>query len=151
MTQADRRRRSDLPPPNRATRRQARERALALLYEAEAKDVAPGAVLAELPAPPPTFCVELVNGVAEYQPELDRFLDRYAQDWSVERMPALDRNLLRMSVFELLHRPEVPTAAVISEAVDLARDYSTDESSRFVNGMLSRIARDVRGDTSESS
>jgi N utilization substance protein B len=89
--------------------------------------------------------------VAEYQPELDRFLDRYAEDWTVERMPALDRNLLRMSVFELLHRPEVPTAAVISEAVDLARDYSTDESSRFVNGMLSRIARDVRGDTSESS
>src|SRR6478672_679756 len=118
------------------SRRQARERALSLLYEAESKDVTPAAVLAALPVEAAPFAVDIVRGVGDHGAEIDK--------WTVDRMPALDRALLRMGIFELLHRPDVPTGAVISEAVELAQRYSTDESSRFVNGMLARIAEAVR-------
>jgi N utilization substance protein B len=125
-------------------RRQARERALSLLYEADAKDVPPAKVLADLPMEPAPFAAEVVAGVGEHQAELDGWIGRYARDWTVDRMPALDRSLLRMAVFELLHRPDVPTGAVISEAVELAQRYSTEESSRFVNGVLAAIAAEAR-------
>lgn len=125
-------------------RRQARERALSLLYEAESKDVSPAAVLDELPVEPAQFAVDVVRGVGDHLVELDRWISDYAKDWTIDRMPALDRALLRMGIFELLHRPDVPTGAVISEAVELAQRFSTDESSRFVNGMLARIAESVR-------
>ena len=68
------------------------------------------------------------------------------QGWKLERMPALDRAVLRMATFELIGRPDVPTAVVLNEAVELASEYSTDESGRFVNGMLGRIAEEVRGE-----
>lgn len=126
------------------SRRQARERALSLLYEADAKDVLPAKVLADLPLEPAPFAAQLVTGVSEHQAELDALIGRYARDWAVDRMPALDRSLLRMAVFELAHRPDVPTGAVISEAVELAQRYSTEESSRFVNGVLAAIAAEVR-------
>jgi N utilization substance protein B len=125
-------------------RRQARERALSLLYEAESKDVTPAAVLAALPVAPAPFAAEVVAGVGLHIDELNALITRFARDWTIERMPALDRALLRMGIFELLHRPDVPTGAVISEAVELAQRFSTDESSRFVNGMLARIAEAVR-------
>ena len=125
-------------------RRQARERALSLLYEAESKELAPAEVLASLPVEPAPFAAELVRGVGDHLPELDRWIGDYARDWTIDRMPALDRALLRMGIFELLHRPDVPTGAIISEAVELAQRFSTDESSRFVNGMLARIAETVR-------
>lgn len=128
--------------PNR--RRQARERALSLLYEAEVKEATPASVIDDLPVEPATFAAELVRGVGEHGEEVDGILRRFSHGWSLERMPAVDRALLRIGVFELLHRPDVPTAAVISEAVELASQYSTEESSRFVNGMLSRIAEEVR-------
>jgi N utilization substance protein B len=134
------------PPAGRGTRRQARERALSLLYEAETKGVPAGDVLSELPVDPAPFADDLVRGVADHEAELDRYLNDYAHEWTVERMPALDRALLRMSVFELLYRPEIPTGVVVSEAVELAHDYSTDESARFVNGMLSKIAESVRAE-----
>jgi len=132
------------PPAAGGSRRQARERALSLLYEAESKDHAPAAVLAALPVVPAEFAVALVAGVGEHMVELDTWITDYAKDWTIDRMPALDRALLRIGVFELLHRPDVPTGAVISEAVELAQRFSTDESSRFVNGMLARIAEAVR-------
>jgi len=131
-------------PEPAGSRRQARERALSLLYEAESKDVTPAAVLAALPVEPDSFAVEVVTGVGVHMDELDTWITGYAKDWTIERMPALDRALLRMGIFELLHRPDVPTGAVISEAVELAQRFSTDESSRFVNGMLARIAEAVR-------
>ena len=131
-------------PELAGSRRQARERALSLLYEAESKDVTPAAVLAALPLEPAEFAVEVVSGVGLHMEELDKWITGYAKDWTIERMPALDRALLRMGIFELLHRPDVPTGAVISEAVELAQLYSTDESSRFVNGMLARIAEQAR-------
>ena len=125
-------------------RRQARERALSLLYEAESKESTPAAVLAALPVEPDAYAVDVVRGVGDHMPELDKWISEYARDWTIDRMPALDRALLRMGIFELLHRPDVPTGAVISEAVELAQRFSTDESSRFVNGMLARIAESVR-------
>jgi N utilization substance protein B len=135
------------PPavPTLRTRRLARERALSLLYEAEVKGESPDAVLSGLPADPDRFAAELVTGVGGHAEEIDGWLRRYARDWAVERMPALDRALLRIGVYELLHRPDVPTAVVISEAVELASRFSTEDSGRFVNGVLARIAENVRG------
>ena len=130
--------------PADGSRRQARERALSLLYEAEVKGSKPSEILAGLPVEPLPFATEVVEGVGDHQPELDGWISRFARDWTIDRMPALDRALLRMGIFELLHRPDVPTGAVISEAVELAQLYSTDESSRFVDGMLARIAEEAR-------
>jgi N utilization substance protein B len=129
------------------TRREARERALGLLYEADAKGVDPRDLLDELPVRPDEFAVDVVRGVAEHGAQIDDLLRRYARDWAIERMPVIDRMLLRMAVFELLHRPDVPTGVVISEAVDLAKSYSTDDSGRFVNGVLAAIADEVRPGT----
>ena len=126
------------------SRREARERAVSLLYEAEAKNVSPQVVLNELPLPAEPFTAELVAGVGEHLDELDDLLRAHAVDWRLERMPAIDRALLRLGGYELAHRPDIPVGAVISEAVELAKQYSTDESGRFVNGMLSAIAAKVR-------
>lgn len=126
------------------SRREARERALSLLYEAEAKGETPDEVLESLPMTPETFAVDLVSGVGEHRDEVDGLIRRFAKGWTIERMPAIDRTLLRIATFELIHRDDVPTGAVISEAVELAKRYSTDDSGKFVNGLLARIAREVR-------
>ena len=128
------------------SRREARERAFGLLYEAETKDITPSAVVADLPVPPEDFTLELIEGVETNQVELDATIRRFARDWKLERMPALDRALLRLGTFELVHRADIPTGAVISEAVELAKRFSTDESGRFVNGMLSAVAAEARPD-----
>jgi transcription antitermination protein NusB len=128
------------------SRREARERAVSLLYEAEAKSADPRAILDGLPLPAEPFLAELVSGVGEHLPELDELLRAHAVDWKLERMPAIDRALLRLGAFELVHRPDIPVGAVISEAVELAKQYSTDQSGKFVNGMLSAIAAEVRPD-----
>jgi len=128
-------------------RRQARERALSLLYEAEVKETTPALVLAELPVEPDRFAVDLVVGVSEHAAQVDELLRRFARDWTVERMPAVDRTLLRIGAYELLHRPDVPTGVILSEAVDLATRFSTEDSGRFVNGLLARIADEVRPPT----
>ena len=125
-------------------RHEARERALHLLYEAEAKGVAPAEVLAELPVPPDDFATELVEGVTRHADELDELVGRHATGWSLDRMAALDRAVLRLGTYELAHRPDVPTAVVIDEAVELAKGYSTADSGRFVNGVLAAVARSVR-------
>jgi N utilization substance protein B len=127
-----------------STRREARERALSLLYEADSKQVEPSAVLAELPVPPDAFVVDVVRGVEVHRVEIDDLIAGHAIGWTVDRMPVVDRALLRMATFELLARPDVPTGVVISEAVELATQYSTDESGRFVNGMLATIAGVIR-------
>jgi N utilization substance protein B len=125
-------------------RRVARERALSLLYESDAKGIAPAALLAELPLPPDAFAEDLVRGVGGHVDELDELIGRHAVDWTVDRMPVIDRMVLRIAVFELVHRPDIPTGAVVSEAVELAKTYSTDDSGRFVNGVLGTIATEVR-------
>ena len=126
------------------SRREDRERALSLLYEADAKGLTPQGLLDELPVAPPPFVADLVQGASREQAAIDELIARYAIDWAVDRMPVIDRTLLRLAVYELRSRPDVPVAAVISEAVDLAKRYSTDESGRFVNGVLSSVAKEVR-------
>ncbi|MDP9404619.1 MAG: transcription antitermination factor NusB [Actinomycetota bacterium] len=128
------------------SRREARERALSLLYEAEAKDVAGETVLADLPLEAEPFVAELVRGVGQHLVRIDELVERFAIDWDVERMPAIDRHVLRLAIYELLERPDVPVGAVISEAVELAKRYSTDDSGRFVNGVLASVAGHVRPD-----
>ena len=131
------------------TRREARERALSLLYEADAKGASPAAVLTDQVLAPEAFAADLVAGVEVHQAEVDGLIRQFAKGWTLERMPVIDRTLLRMAIYELGHRPDVPTGAVISEAVELAKRYSTDDSGKFVNGMLSRIAKELRGEGQE--
>jgi transcription antitermination protein NusB len=126
------------------SRREARERALSLLYEADAKGMAPSALLEEIPVEPPPFVTSLVAGVSERQEQIDELIGRFAIDWTIDRMPVIDRMIVRMATFELLCRPDVPTGVVMSEAVELAKRYSTDESGRFVNGILSSISAEIR-------
>jgi len=128
------------------TRREARERALALLYEAEQKGMAPIAeVIDRLPVKPEPYAAELVVGVSDHLDELDELIGRYSVGWTVVRMPAVDRNLLRLSTYELAHT-DVPVGACISEAVELAKRYSTDDSHTFINGLLSRLAAELRSE-----
>jgi N utilization substance protein B len=125
-------------------RSDARERALALLYEAESKAIAPRAVLAAQVIDLDELTTLIVEGVEDHQPELDDLISTHAKGWSLARMPALDRAVLRMALLELRERPDVPTAVILDEAVELAKRFSTDDSGRFVNGMLSAIAPKLR-------
>ena len=126
------------------SRREARETALGVLYAAEAQSRDLLEVLTDRPVAPASYVVEIVEGVAATMDQLDEMIGRYAEGWRTDRMPAVDRALLRMAVYELCHRLDVPTAAVLSEVVDLAGDYSTERSSRFVNGVVSALAADIR-------
>ncbi len=127
-----------------APRHQARERALTLLYEAELKDSPPSVVLDELPMAPDGYTVSLIETVESRRPEIDGMIDDAAIGWDLDRMAVVDRNVLRMAVAELLASPDVPTAVILNEAVELASAYSTDDSGRFVNGVLATLARQVR-------
>jgi N utilization substance protein B len=129
---------------DQTARRAARERAVGLLYEAEVKDQPAVDVLAALPVAPDDYVVEVVTGVTEHAAELDEAITRYARNWDLDRMPALDRAILRLAAYELGHRPDVPRNVVINEAVELAKVFSTEESGKFVNGMLSAMAPDLR-------
>ena len=124
-------------------RSEARERALSLLYEAEAKGMGAGAVVDGLPVAPDALAELLVRGVETEQGRIDELITRYAKGWTLARMAQVDRTVLRIATFELLARPEVPVAVVLDEAVELAKRFSTDDSGRFVNGVLAAIARDV--------
>ena len=127
-------------------RREARETALVLLYEAEARGVDPREVLDAQIVTPLNYTVALLSGISEHLAETDALITKFARDWRLERMPSIDRCLLRIAVFELGHRNDVPTAVVLAEAVELASRYSTPDSSRFVNGILSRIAKHLGRD-----
>jgi N utilization substance protein B len=129
-----------------SARSKARKRALDLIFAAEARGRTPADFLAEQveagDAPTNEYTVTLVEGVAERQTRIDELIAQYAEGWALDRMPAVDRNVLRIAVFELLWSDDVPDAVAISEAVNLVRDLSTDESPAFVNGVLGQIARD---------
>jgi len=137
--------RSGASPRHPDDRSDARERALILLYEAESKDVPPGEVLATQVLPTDELTTALVEGVAAHQQQLDDAIAAHAKDWTLARMPAIDRNILRIASFELLCLPNVPVAVVIDEAVELAKRFSTDDSGRFVNGVLSSLVTELRG------
>ena len=127
-----------------APRHQARERALTLLYEAELKDSLPSAVLGDLPMAPDDYTTELVETVESRGAEIDTMIDDTAIGWDLGRMAVVDRNVLRLAVAELLSFPDVPTAVILNEAVELASAYSTDDSGRFVNGVLAALAATIR-------
>jgi N utilization substance protein B len=124
-------------------RSKARKRALDVLFEADCRGGDAGETLAERLAqadpPVPEYAVELVEGVVAHRERVDELISSYAVGWTIERMPAVDRNVLRLAVYELLWRDEVPDAVVIDEAVALVSNLSTDDSPRFVNGLLSRL------------
>jgi N utilization substance protein B len=126
-----------------SARSKARKRALDILFESEQRGIDAVELLGQrlTAAAPPVneHTVSLVQGVAEHRARIDEILTTYAEGWSLERMPAVDRNLLRIGSFELLWAQDVPDAVAINEAVTLAHELSTDESPRFVNGLLGRI------------
>jgi len=126
-----------------SARSKARKRALDVLFESEQRSVPPLETLAGriAAADPPVaeYSVELVEGVVSHRERIDELLTTYAKDWPLDRMPAVDRALLRVATFELLWRDDVPDAVVINEAVSLAGSLSTDESPGFVNGLLGRL------------
>ncbi len=131
-------------------RSKARKRAVDILFESDLRGLDPLALLAErvgAPELPPVsdYTVTLVHGVVAHQEDIDRMLAEHARGWTVARMPAVDRAVLRLGVFELLFSDEVDDAVAIDEAIELARSLSTDDSPRFVNGVLGALAALPRG------
>ncbi len=128
-------------------RRNARERALEVLYEAEIKSLTIPEVLELLPIQPDPFAVTLVRGVEEHLAKLDHIIsDHLKAGWTIGRLPTIDKLVLRIGVEELRFHPETPTAVILDESVRLAKGFSTDDSGRFVNGVLAAVARQVRRD-----
>ncbi|MFV0257274.1 MAG: transcription antitermination factor NusB [Acidimicrobiales bacterium] len=125
------------------SRREARERAVELAYEADMRSVPVDDLLRRLPLPPAEFTVELLHAGEARRDEADALVTEYATGWTLERMPTMDRVVMRLAVAEML-TADTPTGVILAEAVDLAGRFSTDESSRFVNGVLAAIARRVR-------
>ncbi|WP_182111178.1 MULTISPECIES: transcription antitermination factor NusB [unclassified Actinotalea] len=128
-----------------AARSKARKRALDVLFEADQRGVPPLELLATRIAEPghesalPQYAVELVEGVLSQLDRIDELIATYSHGWTIERMPAVDRAILRLGAWEILFNDDVPDAVAVDEAVELARGLSTDESPSFVNGLLGRI------------
>jgi N utilization substance protein B len=132
-----------------SARHKARKRALDILFEADQRRIDPVAVLdatiarrasTDEPALNP-YVGELIAGVVEHQEEIDELLNTYSLGWSLDRMPSVDRCVLRIGAYEVLFNPDIPDGVAISEAVELVADHSTDESPAFVNGLLARLAK----------
>ena len=134
-----------------SARSKSRKRALDVLYAAEARGVDPLVVLAERMDPPTgpdlhsyavmgDYAESIVRGVVANQGRVDALLSEHSRGWTLERMPAVDRAILRIAVYELLYSLDVPPAVVVNEAVDAAKLLSTDDSPKFVNGVLGQIA-----------
>jgi len=129
------------------SRRKSRRRALDVLYSADLRDLPARTMLADtlarmgsdVPAHM-AYAVELVEGIEANATRIDELLASYAEGWTLDRMPVVDRNLARIAVYEMLHRDDIDDAVAISEAVELAEELSTDSSPKFLNGLLGRIA-----------
>lgn len=133
--------------PTLGGRREAREQALLLAYQVEARSGDLEAVLAEQVIDPDPFTAAALSGVFDDLARIDGAISTRLRDWPLDRIAAIDRAVLRVATWELYERPEISTAVVLNEAVELAKRYGTDDSGSFVNGVLSSVARDVRGDT----
>jgi N utilization substance protein B len=127
-------------------RSKARKRALDVLYAADLRSVPAATVLAELVrerhdarGEMNPYTAQLVEGVVEHRRRIDELVATHAEGWDLDRMPAVDRNILRIGVYEVLWASEVPDGVAVSEAVELAGEISTDDSPRFINGVLGRI------------
>lgn len=133
-----------------SARTKARKRALDILFQADVRLEEPGIILAaeaKRAASEPSretswlYAREIVDGVIDHRDDIDEQIATYSRDWTVARMPAVDRAVLRIAIWEMLYNDEVPAAVAIDEAVTLAKEFSTDESGSFVNGVLGRVAR----------
>ena len=128
-----------------AARSKARKRAVDVLYEADLRGADPVELLreriADVSPPVPDHAVRLVEGAVEQRPRIDALIEEHASGWSLDRLPDVDRAILRMAVYELLWVDDVPDAVVIDEAVELAKALSTDDSPAYVNGVLGGIVR----------
>ena len=134
-------------PAYNPSRRKSRRRALDVLYSADLRDIPARTVLSDTLArmgrevpDHMAYAVEIVEGVESNANRIDELISSYAEGWTLDRMPVVDRNLLRIAVYEMLHRDDIDDPVAISEAVELAGELSTDDSPRFVNGLLGRIA-----------
>lgn len=127
-----------------AARSKARKRALDILFESELQGLEVGATLARRVATTEPslneYAVALVEGIVAHRERIDEVIGRYASGWTLERMPTVDRNVLRIGTFEIMYRDDVPDAVAMSEAVSLVRELSTDESPGFVNGLLAQVS-----------
>lgn len=136
-------------------RRKAREMALQLLYQMEMQGLEPKAVIGRFAGPEEyseetrKFAHELVEGTYRNRREIDELIEKHSSHWKLFRMSAVDRNILRLGVYELSYLHEVPTSVVIDEAIEVAKKFGTENSSAFINGILDNIAKDVRKDPSE--
>ncbi|MDI6024524.1 transcription antitermination factor NusB [Leucobacter sp. UT-8R-CII-1-4] len=133
-----------------SARTKARKRALDMLFQADVRNESLAAIVAaeaKRAAGEPDraaswlYAREIVDGVVDHQDEIDELISSYAQGWTIERMPNVDRAVLRLASWEMLYNPEVPPAVAIDEAIELAKLYSTDDSARFVNGVLGKISQ----------
>jgi len=138
---------AEAPKSQMPARRKARKRALDVLYEADLRDRNIGRTLdeyvARMESPRPEhlpYAVSLVEGVASHLDRIDELIASYAEGWTIDRMPVVDRNLARIAVYELLYVDDIDDPVAITEAVELAKELSTDDSPRFLNGILGRIA-----------
>ena len=131
-------------PPGLGSRREAREDALAVLYEAEITGDDWSEVLERRRVSLSEYAVDMVAGVGDTRDRIDETLARHLRGWDLDRMAVVDRTLARMAAWELMERPDVPTGAVLSELVELATQYCGAESPRFLNGLLSAIAKETR-------
>ena len=132
-----------------SARTKARKRAVDAIFAADLRKVSPESLLdttAELVADRQNqdeifgYARNIVNGVVEHHAEIDDLIETYSRDWAIDRMPALDRAILRVAVWEILYNDAVPNGVAINEAVELAKEYSTDDSGSFINGLLSNVA-----------
>jgi len=133
-----------------SARSKARKRALDMLFQADVRAESLAEIVsaeAKRAAGEPDraaswmYAREIVDGVADHREEIDELISTYAQGWTIERMPNVDRAVLRLAAWELLHNPDVPQAVAIDEAIELAKEYSTEDSARFVNGVLGKVAQ----------
>ena len=131
--------------PGLGSRREAREEALAILYQAEMTGDPVDASLARRAVAPSAYAVEIAECVDDERDELDALLGRHLTNWRVERMPLVDRVIARIAAWELSERDDIPTGVVLSEAVEIATQYCAEQSPRFLNGVLSSVAGEVRG------
>jgi len=126
-------------------RREARELVLHILYEREFIDTPLAELISERDAgDQKQYLEQTLDGVVERITELDQTIDQYALGWRVERLAVLDRNILRLGLYELLHAPEIPAEVAIDEAVELAKKYGTDNAPSFINGILDRVWKDAK-------
>jgi len=132
------------PVPGLGRRREAREEALAVLYEAAMSSCEAVSRLELRVSEPDPYAVEMAAGVDASRAEIDRLISNNLKGWRIERMALVDRIIASMATWELTSRPDVPTGVILSEAVELATQYSGEESPRFLNGLLRAVANEVR-------